>query len=190
MPNIKYGSRIHEGIENISVPLADGSGDAVFSYGGGDVANELELFILNTITEFSSDKPVTLKSNLFQHITSILKISVPNATKIDGYNFYGCTGLTYLDIGKPASLTNVFIGSHKMETIILRKSDSITTLNSSITSNSKNLLDGVTLIYVPRTLIDTYKTATNWSPFANQFRVLEDYTVDGTIDGAFDESKI
>lgn len=33
MPNIKYGSKIHEGIENISVPLADGSGDAVFRYG-------------------------------------------------------------------------------------------------------------------------------------------------------------
>ena len=189
MPNIKYGAKIHEGIENISVPLADGSGDAVFRYGASN-ANELELLMLNEITEFSSNKPVSLKSNLFQHITSIVKISVPNATRIDGYNFYGCTGLTYLDVGKPDSLANVFIGSHKMETIILRKSDSITTLNSSITSNSKNLLDGVTLIYVPRALIDTYKTSTNWSLFANQFRVLEDYTVDGTVTGAFDESKL
>lgn len=45
-------------------------------------------------------------------------------------------------------------------------------------------------IYVPAALIDSYKAATNWSAYANQFRALEDYTVDGTITGELDESKI
>lgn len=39
-------------------------------------------------------------------------------------------------------------------------------------------------------LVDTYKADTNWSTYAAQFRALEDYTVDGTITGELDESKI
>lgn len=55
-------------------------------------------------------------------------------------------------------------------------------------SNPEGLKDGY--IYVPRDLVESYKTATNWSNFATQFRALEDYTVDGTTTGALDESKI
>lgn len=36
MPNIKYGSKVYEGVETISIPLADGSGNAEFSAGGGE----------------------------------------------------------------------------------------------------------------------------------------------------------
>ena len=45
-------------------------------------------------------------------------------------------------------------------------------------------------IYVPRALVEDYKVATNWSAYADQFRALEDYTVDGTISGDLDETKI
>ena len=34
---------------------------------------------------------------------------------------------------------------------------------------------GTGYVYVPASLIETYKTATNWSAFANQFRAIEDY---------------
>jgi hypothetical protein len=56
------------------------------------------------------------------------------------------------------------------------------------TYNPNGLKDGY--IYVPRALVDTYKVATNWVTYADQFRALEDYTVDGTITGELDESKI
>jgi hypothetical protein len=39
-------------------------------------------------------------------------------------------------------------------------------------------------------LVDEYKAATNWSTYAGRIRALEDYTVDGTITGELDESKI
>lgn len=39
-------------------------------------------------------------------------------------------------------------------------------------------------------LVDSYKAATNWSTYATQFRALEDYTVDGTITGELDSTKI
>lgn len=45
-------------------------------------------------------------------------------------------------------------------------------------------------IYVPLALVEQYKVATNWTTFADRFRALESYTVDGTITGELDESKI
>ena len=55
------------------------------------------------------------------------------------------------------------------------------------TYNPDGLKDGY--IYVPASLVDSYKTATNWVTFADQFRALEDYTVDGTITGELDPAK-
>ena len=54
--------------------------------------------------------------------------------------------------------------------------------------NPSGLKDGY--FYVPAALIEDYKVATNWSTYATQFRALEDYTVDGTVTGELDESKI
>lgn len=56
--------------------------------------------------------------------------------------------------------------------------------------HNTTVANGKTYIYVPRVLVDDYKTAENWSTYASQFRALEDYTVDGTITGELDESKI
>lgn len=52
------------------------------------------------------------------------------------------------------------------------------------------IASGTGYIYVPRELVDSYKSAENWSTYASQFRALEDYTVDGTISGELDKSKI
>ena len=37
--------------------------------------------------------------------------------------------------------------------------------------------------YVPRDLVDSYKSNESWSAYANNIRAIEDYSVDGTIDG-------
>lgn len=56
--------------------------------------------------------------------------------------------------------------------------------------NNTPIALGTGYIYVPRAFIDSYKAAENWSTYASQFRALEDYTVDGTVTGELDESKI
>ena len=55
------------------------------------------------------------------------------------------------------------------------------------TYNPDGLKDGY--IYVPSALIEEYKVATNWVTFADRFRALEDYTVDGTTTGELDPAK-
>jgi tRNA A37 threonylcarbamoyladenosine synthetase subunit TsaC/SUA5/YrdC len=72
----------------------------------------------------------------------------------------------------------------------LRKTSAICTLSNANGVSGSGIGKGTGYVYVPSALIETYKTATNWSTFANQFRALEDYTVDGTVSGELDESKI
>lgn len=55
------------------------------------------------------------------------------------------------------------------------------------TYNPTGAKDGY--IYVPRDMIATLSSATNWSTHAAQFRALEDYTKDGTTTGEFDDEK-
>ena len=52
------------------------------------------------------------------------------------------------------------------------------------------LSSGITpKIFVPSSMVYTYKAATNWSARADYIFAVEDYTTDGTIDGEFDYDK-
>ena len=76
-----------------------------------------------------------------------------------------------------------------LKELILR-SETQAELSSTNAFTLTPIASGTGYIYVPKSLVDSYKSATNWSVYANQFRALEDYTVDGTITGELDESKI
>ena len=72
----------------------------------------------------------------------------------------------------------------------MRSTEICTISKSDVLNNTPTTNNKTGYIYVPRALVDSYKSATNWSTYASQFRALEDYTVDGTIMGELDESKI
>ena len=95
-------------------------------------------------------------------------------TQIGGYAFAYCSKLT---------------------TLILR-GETMPKLAATDSFDSTPIRSGTGYIYVPRALLSDddatkdYRRATNWSNLANQFRALEDYTVDGTITGELDPTKI
>ena len=96
-------------------------------------------------------------------------VDFPLATGIESYTFYNCSALTAL---------------------ILRNTEAVRTLSATNALAKTPIASGTGYIYVPAALLDTYKAATNWTTYADQFRALETYTVDGTTTGALDESKI
>ena len=49
------------------------------------------------------------------------------------------------------------------------------TLRNISALSSTPIKYGAGYIYVPATLVDTYKAATNWSTYANKIRAIEDY---------------
>lgn len=91
-----------------------------------------------------------------------------------GNQFNGCTALTLLDLGKVASISNNCMqSSTNFDTLILRKSDGLSSLasvNAFSGTKFKSGGDGGT-IYIPTVLYDhlgdgsslDYQYATNWS---------------------------
>lgn len=110
-------------------------------------------------------------------------------TKLRRQAFYGCKSLTIVDLPNVQSIeTEAFRGATGLKSFILR-GNTVVTLATRVFADINAANTGLH-IYVPARLVDTYKSATNWSAFASYFRAIEDYTVDGTLTGELDESKI
>lgn len=117
---------------------------------------------------------------------SITEIS-SNAASIASNALNGCSKLTTADFRVATSIaSNAFTSCMSLTALILRSETMCTLSNKnafnscchilgtvSSTYNPEGLKDGY--FYVPRSLVDSYKTATNWSTYADQFRAIEDY---------------
>lgn len=132
----------------------------------------------------------TLGSNSFNGCSRLTSINLLNALTIGNGAFRGCSKLTSMDLPKVTSIrSNAFAYCSSLEALILR-SETLCALSNTNAFTSTPISSGTGYIYVPRALIDSYKSATNWSTYASQFRALEDYTVDGTTTGELDENKV
>ena len=130
-------------------------------------------------------------------------LNIPSATSIGPYAFYRFNKIKKIDLPVIKTIGSyAFYFAASLVAVIIRNTDSVCSMSNknafdacyhftgqmNATYNPDGLADGY--FYVPSKLVDSYKTATNWSIYANQIRALEDYTVDGTVIGELDESKI
>lgn len=178
----------------------------------GDVV-VTDSIIDRTIMEFKDDQITKIGSHAFHGCTALDTIECPNVISTESYVLAG-TGVTELRLGLLKTVAaNAFrncstlavvdlpvctaFGGYcfahdtGLKTLILR-SETICTNPGSMfyLATTAPICSGTGYIYVPAALVDSYKAATNWSTYADQFRALEDYTVDGTTTGALDETKI
>ena len=107
-------------------------------------------------------------------------------TTINNYGFQAAS-VEYFDAPLKTLGYGGFDSCKSLNTLVLRGS-SLCSLGSALTGTP--FASGTGYIYVPSELLDRYKAATNWATYSERFRALEDYTVDGTVTGALDESKI
>lgn len=112
-----------------------------------------------------------------------------NISKID---------ISHYNISSTLNCTSFITYANKLKVLIIRSFGENYVLNSNSFSgckllnhtidkqyNPNNINDGY--IYVPRDMINVLSQETNWS--AMYFRALEDYTLDGTCWGEFDDAK-
>lgn len=186
--------------------LAGGGG------GGGDHAAE-DAIISRTITDYTNDRVTSIGNYAFTGCSSLTSAdfpaatsigesafdvcsnltsaNFPAATSIGGAAFSECSSLTSADFPAVTSIENfAFEVCSNLTSITLRVTTQVCTLSNTSAFNSTPIKSGTGYIYVPAALIDSYKTATNWTTYANQFRALESYTVDGTTTGELDPTKV
>ena len=124
------------------------------------------------LTEISFPKATSIGGNVFQSCRGLTSVSLPKAKSIGEYAFRYCSGLTEVSFPVAtsidgyalqycSSLTTIYVGT---------ESDTICTLSNT---NAFNNCPNLTNIYVPASLVDSYKSATNWSSYADKIKSVE-----------------
>lgn len=145
-------------------------------YGHFAQTNIIGVESLGSITEllFQPDPPGyygALPS--FYKCTKLEYVNLPETLINIGRNmFEGCTALKHIYL--PSSLTTiktqVFKDCTSLETVICNSTTPPTLAVSSFNSTHANLF-----IYVPDDSVEAYKTATNWSTYADRIKPLSEY---------------
>lgn len=178
----------------------DGLGQVTVEVSGGTntESEEVAALLSNTMTVLDNSLVTTLRTRICQAATKLITVNLPNVTSLGAYAFYQCSNLEtvtipkltsistqtwymcpkleYADCGQLNSITaQTFASCTALKTLILRKTGGICTLSNANGVSGSGIGKGTGYVYVPSALIETYKTATNWSTFASQFRAIEDY---------------
>ena len=172
-------------------------GVSIFGVNGNYVGKEVdedtnvENSIINkTITSYTNNNVTKIGNGIFYSCTSLTSINFPVCKTIGIYAFYACTSLTSVSfpscttIGSYAfnyckNLTSASfpvcttIGSYAFENctslsqIYLMASIRCTLSNSNAFSSTA-IWSNKGSIFVPTSLVNSYKTATNWTFFSNR----------------------
>lgn len=122
-------------------------------------------------------------SNIFQNCYILPEACFPKLEGTVGMrSFCNDRTLNKIDLGYVTQISgaSVFYSTSSLETLILRSS-TLCVLSGTDPFGYGGLANGTGYIYVPKVLedgsdgVEAYKSATNWSVFANQFRAIEDY---------------
>jgi hypothetical protein len=124
-------------------------------------------------------------------------LNVLSATSIiNTYStFSGATKLLVLDFPVLNYLKGSRLNATGLKAFVLRSTAAVCALIPTETTALMFNNDSC-YFYVPKLMdsgvdgIASYEAATNWSALAGRFRYIEDYTVDGTLTGEFDTTKI
>lgn len=131
-----------------------------------------------------------LKGYAFSLCDELTGVIAPNVTSIGNLCFSNDVALLQCDFSKALTFKDRCFYNCNQITRFIMRSNEFSQLPSNQVFVYSAIAKGTGYIYVPSALVDSYKTATNWSVYADQFRALEDYTVDGMTTGELDESKI
>lgn len=146
---------------------------------------EVGVSLFNGCTSLEEvEMPLVQTTVSVRNCTALKRLRFPSATHI-GTQCLNSSGVVVMDCPVAATIGQwAFYATWTLKAVLLRNTEAVCELQYSGT------IENNVYAYVPRALLASYKAATNWSAVPDRIRVLEDYTVDGTINGEFDESKI
>lgn len=113
----------------------------------------VDSIIERTIAEFKDNMITSIGLCAFLNCSNLAIVDLPSVLYIDSEAFNKCSALA---------------------TFILRGNQLCALANANALNNTP-IKSGTGYIYVPRAMVDSYKAASNWSTYANQFRAIEDY---------------
>lgn len=148
------GTRVFQNcvnLESVTIPNVTSIGTYAF-------------YVCSKLNNVSLPNLTTLTENVFRDCSTLNYIYIPNVTSIGGFCFSRCN---FINITLP-KVTSIGYGAFERNNNLLTmtlESDQVCAINSttSLPASSSHHIN----IYVPSDLIESYKTATNWSTLYN-----------------------
>ena len=136
---------------SITVPAATSIGNYAFASIG--------------ITEIDLPNLTTVSQRAFNSCRSLTSVNIPEATRLNQAAFCDCRVLTAIDLPKVTYMEHyAFQACSTLTTVILR-SETLCSLQGITVFQDTPFASGGSggVVYVPGALLESYKTATNWS---------------------------
>ena len=130
---------------------------------------------------------------MFSGCTNLTNVTLTSLAEVNADTFKECRNLSYLDLPEVTVVTDgafYNLGADAPSLHVMLRSTTGCTLSGQPGAGAG---DGTLrrFLYVPAALVSRYSmSSTAWGSAFDAVRALEDYTVDGTITGALDETKI
>ena len=145
--------------------------------GGGSGSDELVNSLIDrTISGTYVNNTVTIIARYgLAGCTKLTSVVLPAVRIMDGHSMNGCSELTKADFSNLQNIRySTFYINTKLVTLIIR-TQAVANLENTSAFKDTPIAAGTGYVYVPSALVDSYKSATNWSTYANQIRAIEDY---------------
>lgn len=112
----------------------------------------------------------------FSSCEKLQNVNIPKCTRIENSTFQFCKSLKKIDLNVVERIADsAFWGCELLECIKILNTETVCVLTSKYALSDTKIKSGNGYIYVPDKLLEQYKTATNWSAFANQIKPLSEY---------------
>lgn len=135
--------------------------------GGGDTSIEDSL-VTRTVSTYTNDRVRTIGDDAFYNCSRLTFISFPAATTIGSSAFRYCSSLTSVSFPVATTIgSNAFYNCSRLTSIYLTGSKLCKLSNSNAFSKTE-IWSNKGSIFVPSSLVASYKKATNWVFFSNR----------------------
>ena len=117
----------------------------------------------------------TVDMSAFSHCEKLQNVNIPKCTIIESFTFEYCN-FKKIDLNVVEKIGyGAFKNCKLLECVKLLNTEKVCVLVDKRAFRETLIESGNGYIYVPDKLIEQYKTATNWSVFANQIKPLSEY---------------
>ena len=161
--------------ETIELPM-------LTSYYGGDADAWYAFQNCTNLKSISLPLVTSLVDFMFANCTSLEKAVFERCLTFEKANFYGCSKLKVVKFGKACNFTfdstnasHYPFGKCSSLTAVIIGGTTVPTLTRSTAFATTPIASGTGYIYVPDNLVDSYKSATNWSTYATQIKPISEY---------------
>ena len=188
--------------ENMAEMLRNVEGDYERGYAEGYEKGDSNMdgILTRKGTTIRNDRITYLGIEVFRNYESLAVVDFPNVTSTGVNVFYACYALHTVNLPSLISISSnmfayssllkrldfpsvesisggAFSGCSRLVTLILRKADTVCTLENVSAFSGTSIAKGTGFVYVPDNLVEQYKAATNWSTYANQIKPISELEV-------------